>query len=433
MQSVLLRSFVQTRVVIGHVIMGALVSSPSPAFARGKPYYEQTGTALQARTLDNFKKADAKERLRQAKNVLKRKRAKVLQAKQPDGSWAVVFDGAGDHPDKLPREAALAVFNAASVGKPGLEADVLVNIGDGGVPVSVWWDGDVVKVEQGKRDAVKLKQGATVDSIQQAHHVVLREGDAHYSAQDLAIVDKALALLDDDEKAYLKNVPFVRVKAPVGSVARMHGRQVMQALYVLDDKGPRVEVYDALQLIDDKSFSGPLHAPLPYSVGVVLHEALHAIAKDSLVQWRKVLDDEKAAYEAMLAERKTLKADYDVKKAAFDKDRTQANKDAVETVIKQLNALSKKAQAAGKAYSKHMSKLNRGSSSATPLEKAFTRVVRQNDAVTVYGRTSPGESIAEAFKLFKVDPDALKRIAPKAFSFFADGKHLALAKKPAGK
>lgn len=43
---------------------------------------------------------------------------------------------------------------------------------------------------------------------------------------------------------------------------------------------------------------------------------------------------------------------------------------------------------------------------------------------TRYGRTAIGESFADAFALYHLDPEALRRASPSAHGFFADQGHL---------
>ncbi len=55
---------------------------------------------------------------------------------------------------------------------------------------------------------------------------------------------------------------------------------------------------------------------------------------------------------------------------------------------------------------------------------AFSRVPGAASGITSYGRESAAEAFAEAFSLFRSDPDALRRVAPEVLDFFQRGKHL---------
>jgi hypothetical protein len=59
----------------------------------------------------------------------------------------------------------------------------------------------------------------------------------------------------------------------------------------------------------------------------------------------------------------------------------------------------------------------------TPVIRAFMSVPGARSGFTPYGRTSSRESFAEAFSLFRADPEACRRISPEGFAFFASGGH----------
>lgn len=59
-----------------------------------------------------------------------------------------------------------------------------------------------------------------------------------------------------------------------------------------------------------------------------------------------------------------------------------------------------------------------------PVLAAYERALDGKPAPTRYGEASLRESFAEAFSLFRADPAALRRVLPRAFSWFEGGGHV---------
>ena len=54
--------------------------------------------------------------------------------------------------------------------------------------------------------------------------------------------------------------------------------------------------------------------------------------------------------------------------------------------------------------------------------RSSTRCARET-GFTVYGRWNSDEAFAEAFSLYRADPDACQRISPPVFAYFDAGRH----------
>ena len=68
--------------------------------------------------------------------------------------------------------------------------------------------------------------------------------------------------------------------------------------------------------------------------------------------------------------------------------------------------------------------LNGGAATLSPVIEQFDQV-RGETGFTVYGRWNTDEAFAEAFSLYRADPDACKRISPPVFAYFDSGRHAA--------
>ena len=63
-----------------------------------------------------------------------------------------------------------------------------------------------------------------------------------------------------------------------------------------------------------------------------------------------------------------------------------------------------------------------------PVLSAYKRVKGKSRGPTPYGTTSLAESFAESFALYRVDPNALRRVMPKVYRWFKSGDHIKLAR-----
>jgi hypothetical protein len=63
--------------------------------------------------------------------------------------------------------------------------------------------------------------------------------------------------------------------------------------------------------------------------------------------------------------------------------------------------------------------------SPSVVERALQAVLGEQPAPTAYARTDPSEAFAECFALYKLDPDALGRAAPRVLEWFQSGQHVA--------
>jgi hypothetical protein len=69
---------------------------------------------------------------------------------------------------------------------------------------------------------------------------------------------------------------------------------------------------------------------------------------------------------------------------------------------------------------------------SNPVIEAYRAALAGEPAPTDYGNTSIGESFAESFALFHVDPEALKRTRPSVHAWFASGGHIKAMRPPQG-
>jgi hypothetical protein len=71
----------------------------------------------------------------------------------------------------------------------------------------------------------------------------------------------------------------------------------------------------------------------------------------------------------------------------------------------------------------HWNETTQAGALATPAVLVSFDRVRAGQGFTAYGRWNLDEAFAEAFSLYRADPDACRRISPPAFAFFDAGRH----------
>jgi hypothetical protein len=175
----------------------------------------------------------------------------------------------------------------------------------------------------------------------------------------------ALSLLNAEELEIIRDVDWARAHHPPD--------RNMNRAALFEGKGceARINVYASGVAADKYRFVGDPSAPKNAMLHSILHEIGHAL------------------------EHTPARVRY----CAVKKARGNARKNAL---ILQGNALVKK----------------------SPVLAAYLEVLGEVPAPTEYGRSAKTESFAEAFALFRVDPAALKRVAPKVSVWFEDNGHL---------
>jgi hypothetical protein len=309
--------------------------------------------------------------------------AKIVRKGEAAPLWspAAASPSALDGTSRAERIALLSVLGRRMAGS---EVDILVPLPEGkGQPVSVTWEGDgTVTFESGAAVGALVDDAMTVEKLKKQFAVgEFLEGDAKWDGATLSAVQQALASLSKEELALVKGLHFRRMK-----VEGIH-----RAKYERGDDTNWVNLYDATFLFAQEQFTGPVASPRPEALIPLLHELGHAIA-DARFREKGLVN--KAAADAFKA-----------------KPDDQALYKEADRLVKQMLAN------------------DRANQQGRPVEKAFAAVFPPKRSPTRYGKGSAKEHFAECFTLYKNDPDALKRVSPEAFEWFASGKHVEISGK----
>lgn len=274
--------------------------------------------------------------------------------------------------------AVLAAIHQIPQMPKGSERDVLLNVDKSRRPVSLRVD---------RKGAAYVATGPAWHPDRAPHSTrdvkaLMRKTWEKGMASDLAL---AWAKVPAAERALLKGVTFHRVRGKRGSEG---------GKYIANENGHRIEIYDRAADARGRNFAGSATAPMPRSALTVFHEVGHGISSHPKL-------------EAVRRYNRTVKSANSGPRRAEAKQRLKALGAAVKALEKR-----------------------------NPVLAAFSKVLGKSGAVTLYGQTSAEESFAEAFALYRGDPEALKRLRPKVFDWFQAQGHLkavqaAVSKLPA--
>jgi hypothetical protein len=292
----------------------------------------------------------------------------------------------------------------------GAEADlVVIDLEGRRVPVSVWWEADgVLSVRRGPALSVSWEDAPSSKELSRRYGIPPLVDDGRpWDPRARTLLDRALARLSDRERALVVDVAFHRVpSAP----------QDQRGAYTVDERGPRIEVYDAL-FEDPTHFAGTPEDAHPTGVRVLLHELAHAIADAPARRTFRELDAAEAALRQSTAR-------YNALQEAAGADATEEQRAAIADADEAVRTDYARYQLLTFDADKAVMQRLRGQS---PAVAGLTRVLGQTPAPTAYGRTNATEAFAECFSLFRIDPAALRRTAPAALAWFEADGHLPTA------
>jgi hypothetical protein len=315
----------------------------------------------------------------------------------------------------IPLEVLLATSFGASRRLRGAESDVRISDRRGGARMVTIWNetGDRIEV----KDAVEAPLppvGATalqVDALRAQYGIGPIEG---WDGDELDSLARALALLSPPERAAIAGLPFRRLSKPTGEFklptpppGTLSGEGTHCGLFVWKDANRRwIEIYDCAFTLDALAFVGNPDRPLHPSVRVILHEIGHAIGKREMTA---------LVGEMVLSNGQALELFAEFNRhgknvPASELSRFKHMNDELADIAKVMNHWNETTQAGGLA---------------TPAVLASFDQVRAGQGFTSYGRWNLDEAFAEAFSLYRADPDACRRISPAVFAFFDTGRHTA--------
>ena len=307
------------------------------------------------------------------------------------GKKVKVYPGGGLK--SLSHAALRAIWMASNKRYYGAEFDFKVRLPPKRVtPVSVWISlNGTITFKEGQWPKYKTPKSPEEVEARWKVGKLKRTKGRGWSDRALRAIDLAMAQLATEERKILKDIPFTRKKK---SSDKRKG-----ALYIQEgDCDAKIIIYDNAVTAQNLQFTGSLKKVLPATTMVILHEVGHGIHHRS---YRKV----QCQYIRDVNRRNRL-----AKKSNRARGKEQR------TLVSQVNQLDKKISSLEKKVKKWR---DRG-----PVLSAYKKVLKGRRGPTRYGETSLAESFAESFALYHTDPEALKRVFPRVYSWFKGHGHL---------
>jgi hypothetical protein len=253
--------------------------------------------------------------------------------------------------------------------------------------------------------------------------LVVLPGGVPWSPRERGALGISLGLLTSSELAYLRGLPFRR---DAGVKADTHA-----GYYVVgeDAEGGLVVLLDRAFELDGTSFVGTPGRAYPSSIAVILHEMAHAIARLDLDRLHSIYERDRLAYnEAIpIANRyvDALNERYALANRLDSRQRSRLERD-----IRTLEKAHRKNKALLRKAKRRLADLERRLERPSPMEDAYGELPGARRGPTPYGSTSVAEGFAEAFSLYHLDPESIRRISPQVHDWFAAGHHLSAALYP---
>ncbi len=308
----------------------------------------------------------------------------------------------------------------------GSEWDFVVRVGDERTLVSVRWNaGDRWDVELGRPFEVFPETAPTAPQLRQRFAVGEFEArEAQWDTISRDRLARALGKLSPEELAVLEGLPMVRgAKSELGERGARHAAE-----YVMEEDGSaRLWLLDRAFLDPGGDWAGPIDKPEPDAVFSLVHEVGHAIVFHPVRQGRI---DSAAAVDAYNQAVPAVQAKIDAYNALVDRVNGTSSPRERNALVAQANAAHIELQKATKeadelgARADQLVKRQDQLEKTSPVMAAWLGLVGERLGPTPYSTSSEHEGFADAFALYKVDPDALQRAMPAAYAWFVAGKHI---------
>ena len=229
-----------------------------------------------------------------------------------------------------------------------------------------------------------------------------------FDRRELQVIGEVLSLLSERERKLLEGLPIRREVSPTEGGSDLPAGWRLGGRFYLQSDGRRwIEIYDGFLGSDGARFVGSADAPHAASTSILMHELGHALAAAGIVD--------------VAAERLWVTTEYAaLQQVRVEIDANPSNHPAIEV----FNDRNAKYAVRVEALNATLERNGRIMTDRPEVVHRFSDVIPPGDGVTRYARTSTSESFAEAFSLFRLDPEALERISPAAHAFFENGEHL---------
>jgi hypothetical protein len=395
---------------------GAACTSPTP-------YYGEIPPALPA--LDETYRPALEQDL--AEKIAASGIKEVVLVEASGGHQVIPVGGRTPAFEQLPIVALEAATYGATKEARGAEFDLLVRRADvsPGVIVTVRHnlDGRLV-VLPGNAPVVLDGPAPSAAEMQREFGIgPLLDGQVAWTADERRMLETSLRLMTPAELAYLRDLPFRREAGGEGDTHA--GFYVMEENW---DHGLIILMNRAFEF-DETSFVGTPQRAYPLSISVILHEIGHAVAKLDRETLLRIYERDSLAYnEAVPVANEfvdALNQRYAIVNRLGPAQRRRLQKD-----IRLLERKHRKNGALMREARNRLKRIERQIQRPSPMEDAYGELPGARQGPTRYGSTNVEEGFADAFALYHLDPDSIRRFSLEVHDWFAAGQHLSAARYP---
>jgi hypothetical protein len=288
----------------------------------------------------------------------------------------------------------------------------------------------------------QVSQQTTAVSLQGKFAAVTDDGTAKWTPAELNDVAGAIAMLPPNDADVLKEVELIRVATIPGKpddAGQFEWPSSAATDFTSVNIRPKLRLANLAFSHNDVQFFGGTEGSVPASYQAILHEVGHAIETEVYrSKWKahaQALADTKAAGDAQESDARKKERTELEEKIKTAKNPTEKNR--LEKKLVRLNL--DLALAADKATDKKAieTKLKEKEKEVLDMDKAgqsqrltkFLEVVngkysgKRIPPITDYAGQGPREFYAEAYSLWRVDPEFLRNNYPDIYRFFQSGDY----------
>lgn len=349
--------------------------------------------------------------------------------KSATGAGVVVWTPRRDHLDEVDGVTLdlLSLLLRVEDGV-GVEMDMLGPAGGSWRGLTATWSVDgVVAVQQGPPLELMRPLPMLREDLQSRYGLgAIVDHDLAWTPHELGMLGAALATLNEEERARVAGVSFDRVIEASGEplVQPPDGAR-FGAMTVGGASGVRVEVLQG-GLISGFRFVGPVERPAPFALFLLVHELAHVIAVAPDIARVQRLAASMLSYDMDRAKYAAAVAHYNeqVALAEAQTERQSADNEQLYQVLEELELERLALEARRGAIEAEVEAVGALDLARQPAAGAWVAFLDGRPAPTLYGRLADAEGFADAFALWKLDPEALERAVPGAVAWFDSGAHL---------
>ncbi|MFL5493808.1 MAG: DUF4157 domain-containing protein [Gemmatimonadales bacterium] len=294
----------------------------------------------------------------------------------------------------------------------------------------------------------KASQPSSREDLERRYGITIQRGDADWTADEIQDLAWSLGRLTGRELTAVRGYGFKRWKTPTSRAAAdpsydpgtAHGQEC--GLHEADLTAGKLQI----SMYDGCFDPAASMAGVPLGRFNLLHEMGHAMeAASQRAEHRRVVAAQAAyadahskagsaiaAYNTANDERNALVAEYNAADPATQK-RLKSGVEKARARAKALDEKAKALKAADEVLEKRLTAAeSKREAAETAPGEAFAKLVKGKDPLTEYSKTGNAEAFAEAFAIYRADPESLKKRRPELFDWFSRQGELGGVEGPEG-